>query len=241
MSYELQSFCFFQNLRLDPFCPFAGGLLSDCEIRWHCVIKPAIYQSPLLIMRKHRFTTLSIEDFLCNNEEQKLLDTIFSLRRTVIICGPCGSGKTSLCYVLLKKYAASERVCFLEDYSEIPTNNPLWIKLLKRKKSIDNRAGLEFENLLSEALRLSPQRIILGEIKTNELSVFLNASLSGHGGSITTFHSDCVNDFVNRVKICDTQEEKLLNSVLKSVYLIFVKRFEGSPAIKNIVSLHNFL
>ena len=124
---KIQEFSFSQGLRLDPGNPFTGGTFRN--YRWSAAIPPISVQGPIFTLRRHRFGDLGVDDFDGYKEHGDLIKSEWNNKSSVLICGPTGSGKTSLLTCLLRQYSFGERVFILEDLEEIPILSPHWVSL----------------------------------------------------------------------------------------------------------------
>ena len=178
------------GLRLDPIRPFAGGILCEEGLRWHCILPPAAPHGPIFVLRKHRFAGLVIDDFA--EEEKGLKSQLMSLLddgASILFCGETGSGKTSLLTASLKACALKDRVLIVEELEEIPLLGNLWSKLLCKPESVYGSGELSMDVLFRECLRLRPDRMVLGELRGTEFFCFLEAISSGHNGIFASFHA----------------------------------------------------
>ena len=198
----LMSFARHEGVRLDPICGSAGGRISielcqqvgmgQSHLRWHALLPPLSQDGPLMTVRRHRFGHLSWNDFGGTSESKEKVLRAARNRRSLLIAGPTGSGKTSLLVTLLAEVAPQERVVIMESLAELPQLFPSWIRLLERPPNLEGIGATSVERLVREALRLRPDRIVLGEIRGKEARSFLGAILSGHGGGMATIHAGSV-------------------------------------------------
>jgi len=182
--------------------------------RVQVVAPPATRGGTVLAVRKHLISDLSLEDLAGGGlfdrqaptdlEEKAearlsaLLDSGDSLgalreavrrRKTIVISGGTGSGKTTLLNALVKEIDPSERLVAIEDAAEIRLDHPNSVGLIAVRGEM-GEARVDADALLTAALRLRPDRILLGELRGSEAFAFLRAVNSGHPGSITTIHAD---------------------------------------------------
>jgi Flp pilus assembly CpaF family ATPase len=198
----LMSFARHEGVRLDPVCGSAGGRISmelcqrvglgQSHVRWHALLPPLSQDGPLMTVRRHRFGHLTWDDFGGTPaSKEKVLEAARN-RRSLLIAGPTGSGKTTLLMTLLAEVAPQERVVILESLAELPKLFPSWIRLLERPPNLEGIGATSIERLMREALRLRPDRMVLGEIRGKEARSFLGAILSGHSGGMATIHAGSV-------------------------------------------------
>lgn len=187
MIHWIQTLAFRNLQRIDPLFPCNGGVLNGAW-RWHGILPPAAPDGPLFCLRRQRLTDLGLESFGLTKGQSSELEAALRSNRPLLICGPTGSGKTSLLTALLKEWCMNERVCLLERIQEIPRYSPRWISLVERPANQEGRGAISLDALFEEALRLLPQRIVVGEIRGPEAGAFFNSSLAGHLGVVSTIH-----------------------------------------------------
>ncbi len=195
MRISLQTLAFSQNMRLDPLQPAAGGLISlkegedqQLHIRWHALLPPVARDGPLLSLRRHRLDLLKFRDFVGSEAGETILQ-LLRLPRPLLISGPTGSGKTSLLIALLKELAADERVAILEQLPEIPRLSPFWIRLCAQSRDLSGRGAFDLNAIFDELLRLRPDRLVIGELRSQEARTFKRSLLAGHGAAWCTLHA----------------------------------------------------
>ena len=177
------------GVRLDPFCPFAGGILKHHKVRWHAAIPPAAPAGPMLVLRKQSFDVVDLSSFEFENFSDSTVLQWQKRGISVVFFGSTGCGKTTLLCSLLRRYFLECRVGIVESVIEMPLDSPTWFRLVQVGQDVAGRGGVGFERLVAEILRLSPEAIVLGEIRGEEAYLWAELSRSGHGGIFTTFHA----------------------------------------------------
>jgi pilus assembly protein CpaF len=185
----LLAFARAQGVRLDASCGTAGGVLAGEALRWHCVLPPLARDGPVLAVRRHRFGRVGLADFAGDLATRTALATAVRARADVLVAGPTGSGKTTLVAALLAELAADERVVSVEALPELPPTSMRSIRLVERAPNLEGRGGVSLRRLVREALRLRPDRLVVGEIRGREAGAFVEALETGHGGLIATVHA----------------------------------------------------
>jgi pilus assembly protein CpaF len=188
-----------QEVRLDPACGSAGGTLPELPGRWHCVLPPLSRDGPLFCIRRHRFEALTLDDFSMTAEVRSRLERHVEVGAPLVIVGSTACGKTSLLAALLREHALDERVIVIETIPELPRLGPAWIRLAERPASLEGRGGIAADRLLAEALRLSPDRLVLGEIRGAEARAFVEAARTGHAGLMATLHAGSASEALARL------------------------------------------
>ena len=237
MLSALQDFAFHSGARLDPFQPSAGGVSIEGSYRWHCIVPPASGDEVIFSLRRHRFQSLKFSDFEISRAILEEVIDVLKMREHILICGPTGSGKTSLLMALLGRYFLSERIVLIEDISELPLMSPTWVKLVAKKPGIGGNGAVDFNSLFESCLRIRPDRIVVGELRSiDEMRTFLHAISSGHGSVISTIHSANIHDVLTRFwvqssssasELAGLANSDALGSVLEKVQCLFLSRSQN--------------
>ena len=169
--------------------------------RVHATLASGISNRTLLSIRAHRNESLTLSqlalDGFCTFQEMALLEQLVRKRSSVLISGPTGSGKTTLLRALLAE-AKGERIVLLEDVSELAPIPGHVISLQTRQSNVEGRGEITLDRLLREALRMRPDRIVVGEVRGAELSVLLQALNTGHSGA-ATIHANSLQAVAGRL------------------------------------------
>ena len=196
----LQDFALDHGQRLDPVIGSAGGLALGGICRWHALLPPLVLDGATLSIRRHRFEHLSLADFTYGSPDlEEKLGQALSKRRNLLIIGPTGAGKTSLLVALTKAYCATERIISLESWPELPLLTPLSLRLVTRRANLEGAGSVSIDRLLEEALRLRPDRLVLGEIRGAEARAFVELVATGHGGALGTMHAATPREGMDRL------------------------------------------
>jgi Flp pilus assembly CpaF family ATPase len=191
---RLQDFALAQGLRWDPMQPAAGGsfsvqsLAGERHYRWHGLLAPVARDGLLLSIRRHRLGDFSLDDYLESHHQAEALRLLDS-SSPVFVMGPTGSGKTSFMVSILLHCAADERLAILEQIPEVPKLSPRWIRLCAQAANISGEGAVSLEYLIDELLRLRPDRMIIGELRREEIFAYKRALLAGHAAVWTTVHA----------------------------------------------------
>ena len=187
------------GVRLDPLVGAAGGSFDGQNYRWHCVMPPLAPDGPLFSIRRHRFDQLDLSRFEVDSDTLSKLEESMIKRANILICGPTGSGKTSVLSTLLRTYAGSERVILVESLPELPLPTPFSARLIERQANLEQVGAFGLDRLLREALRLRPDRLVVGEVRGAEAAVLCEALLSGHQGVMATIHAATSSEAVSKL------------------------------------------
>ncbi len=212
------------QVRLDPVIGSGGGVVG-CH-RWHAVLPPLSQDGVIFVLRKHQFQSLTLDSFRAPLNLKARIVNAFSTRQSLLICGPTASGKSSLLAALLRQFAARERVITLESVAELPLHNEYSVRLCERHPNPDGIGGVSLEHLVREALRLTPDRLVLGEIRGIEARAWVEALFSGHSGLLATIHAGSAAEARARLSMLAAGHHDLTKEVseLRGVGIIVMSR-----------------
>jgi pilus assembly protein CpaF len=192
-----------QGLRFDRAHPTVDTRLADGS-RLHAVGAPLTAAGPLVTVRKfatvaHTWDDLEAVDAVPHAARRLLGDAVAD-RRAVVCCGRTGTGKTTLLGLLLSEVSAAERVVVVEDAPELALRCPHAVRLETRPASGEGTAAVDFRDLVRQALRMRPDRIVVGEVRGTEIVDVLAALATGHEGCMTTVHSRAADEALVRLE-----------------------------------------
>lgn len=183
--------------RLDDASPVADARLPDGN-RLHAVLPPVSPGCAAISVRVVRTRALSLDDLVASGvvdgATAGLLAAIVAARLSVLVCGATGSGKTTLMATLLSLAAPGERIVVIEEAGEIAPSHPHIVRLVERRANVEGAGEVRLAQLVREALRMRPDRVVLGECRGAELREVLAAFNTGHRGGMTTIHANSVHD-----------------------------------------------
>jgi len=189
--------------RVDEASPLVDARLADGS-RVNCVIPPLSLDGPLLTIRRFRRQGFSLGDLVANStltsELAGFLEKVVRARANVVVSGGTGSGKTTLLNVLSSLVAGGERIITIEDAAELRLQQDHVLRLESRPPSLEGEGEITIRRLVRNALRMRPDRIIVGEVRGAEALDMLQALNSGHDGSMTTVHSNSAADALRRIE-----------------------------------------
>lgn len=184
--------------RLDRVSPIVDARLRDGS-RLCAVIPPVSTQGMCVSIRRFTEQPLSLEHFAPPHVIQLLLNAV-QQRSNIVVSGKTGSGKTSLLNVLCSHLHNNERVLCLEDVRELRMHQPNAVQLETRPSSAEGVAEISMTDLVRTALRLRPDRLIIGEIRGTEVIDMLAALNTGHSGSMSTCHAHSASQALGRIE-----------------------------------------
>jgi pilus assembly protein CpaF len=189
--------------RIDESCPLVDARLPDGS-RVNAIIPPLAIQGPVLTIRRFPHDPWTLERLVSlgtvSQEMADYLKQCVRARRSVIISGGTGSGKTSTLNTLGRCIPSGERIITIEDAAELRLGHPHLISLESRPPNIEGKGEVPIRTLVRNALRMRPDRIIVGEVRGAEAFDMLQAMNTGHRGSLTTLHANSPSDAMVRLE-----------------------------------------
>jgi pilus assembly protein CpaF len=189
--------------RIDDSSPMVDARLQDGS-RVNAIIPPLAIDGPHLSIRKFRRDVLSGDDLLKNGSLTEpmieFLRGCVKARLNVLISGGTGSGKTTFLNMLSESIPHNERIVTIEDSAELQLRQPHVVRLETRPPNIEGSGHVTQRQLVINALRMRPDRIILGEVRGGEALDMLQAMNTGHDGSLTTLHANAPRDALTRLE-----------------------------------------
>ncbi len=189
--------------RIDESSPMVDARLPDGS-RVNAIIAPLALDGATLSIRKFSVRPLGLHDLVRNAsmtpEISELLQGVVKGRLNVLVSGGTGSGKTTLLNALSASIPIEERVITIEDAAELRLQQPHVVRLETRPPNIEGRGEVDQRALVKNALRMRPDRIILGEARGSEAFDMLQAMNTGHEGSMSTIHANTARDALARLE-----------------------------------------
>jgi pilus assembly protein CpaF len=189
--------------RVDELSPMVDARLADGS-RVNVVIPPLAIDGPALSIRRFGASRPGPEELVemgtLSAEQRQLLERAVASRRSVLVSGGTGSGKTTLLNALSSFIGAGERVVTIEDAAELRLLQPHVVRLESRPAGIEGRGAVTIRDLLRNALRMRPDRIVIGEVRGVEALDLLTALNTGHDGALSTVHASSPADALSRLE-----------------------------------------
>lgn len=189
--------------RIDESMPMVDARLPDGS-RVNAIIPPLSLVGPVITIRKFSRDPLTIHDLIrfgtLTPPMATLLEACVKGRLNILISGGTGSGKTSTLNVLSSFIPQTERIVTIEDAAELQLHQEHVITLESRPPNIEGKGAITIRDLVRNALRMRPERIIVGEVRAGEALDMLQAMNTGHDGSLTTGHANSPRDILSRLE-----------------------------------------
>lgn len=189
--------------RIDESMPMVDARLPDGS-RVNAIIAPVSLIGPVITIRKFSKDPLTIQDLIrfgtLTPKMAKFIEACVKARLNIIISGGTGSGKTSSLNVLSSFIPENERIVTVEDAAELQLRQEHVITLESRPPNIEGKGAVTIRDLVRNALRMRPERIIVGEVRSGEALDMLQAMNTGHDGSMTTGHANSPRDMIARLE-----------------------------------------
>lgn len=189
--------------RLDESMPMVDARLPDGS-RVNAIIPPLALNGPVVTIRKFSSVPLTIEDLIrfgsLNPAMARMLEACVKGRLNIVVSGGTGAGKTSTLNVLSSFIPEHERIITIEDAAEIKLNQEHVVSMETRPPNIEGKGAIAIRDLVRNALRMRPDRIVVGEVRGGEALDMLQAMNTGHDGSLTTGHANSPRDMISRLE-----------------------------------------
>jgi len=234
--------------RLDEASPMVDARLPDGS-RVNAIIPPLALDGPSISIRKFTGNHLTARQLIEGGSmTQACLDVLIRAvesRRNIIISGGTGTGKTTMLNLISQYIPRTERILTIEDSAELVLHHPHVVRLETRPANTEGKGRISPRELVVNALRMRPDRIILGEVRSAEIIELLQAMNTGHEGSMSTIHANNTRDALVRIETLlavsgyDASEKaigRLIGSAL-DIIIQLVRRPDGKRAVSEVVSL----
>src|SRR5580692_939759 len=234
--------------RVDESTPLVDARLPDGS-RVNAAIPPVAVDGPLLSIRRFGRQALRPEDLVrsltLTESMRQTLEYCVKARLNILISGGTGSGKTTLLNVLSSYIPEDERIVTIEDAAELRLQQTHVARLETRPANVEGQGAIRIRDLVINALRMRPDRIIVGEVRSEEALDMLQAMNTGHDGSLTTIHSNTPRDGVARLEVmvgmgnANMSARAIRQQVSSAVdVMVQVSRFsDGSRKLTHITEL----
>ena len=231
--------------RVDESTPMVDARLPDGS-RVNAIIPPIALDGPCLSIRKFKKVPLTAEDLLrggsITQAELDYLKVKVEARTNLIVVGGTGSGKTTFLNLLSSWIPPGERIVTVEDAAELRLRHNHVVRLETRPPNLEGQRAISARDLVRNALRMRPDRIIVGEVRGDEVLDMLQAMNTGHDGSMTTLHANNVRDAMHRIELLAgfagyTGGEKTLRGQIAAAIQLIVHVSRLSSGQRRVVSI----
>jgi len=231
--------------RIDESSPYVDARLTDGS-RVNAIIPPLALDGPVLSIRRFGINPLRMNDVLANDsispEMALILEGCIKARLNILISGGTGTGKTTLLNILSEYIPNDERIVTIEDSAELQMKQEHVVRLETRPPNIEGQGQVTQRDLVRNALRMRPDRIIVGEVRGGEALDMLQAMNTGHDGSLSTVHANSTRDALSRVSTMvlmagmDLPERAIREQIASAIHLI-VQLVRLSDGTRRVVSI----
>ncbi|MDH3226946.1 MAG: ATPase, T2SS/T4P/T4SS family [Thermoleophilia bacterium] len=235
--------------RVDVASPMVDARLADGS-RLNVVVPPLALDGPSLAIRRFPEQPLTAEDLLRNGtvdeELRALLETAVTDHQNLLVTGGTGSGKTTTLAVLASFIEPHERLITIEDAAELRIELPHVVRLESRPPSLQGTGAVTIRDLVRNALRMRPDRIVVGEVRGHEALDMLAAMTTGHEGSISTIHASSPEDALRRLQLLaamgdsEIAYDAIVDQVASAIDLVVhqVRLADGRRRISSVAAVH---
>jgi pilus assembly protein CpaF len=231
--------------RIDDSSPLVDARLADGS-RVNAIIPPLAIDGPHVSIRKFKRDALSGPDLLRTDSLTEamltVLEGIVKARLNILISGGTGAGKTTLLNILSSYIPSDERIVTIEDSAELQLRQPHVVRLETRVANMEGSGEVSARALLVNSLRMRPDRIVVGEVRSHEAVDMLQAMNTGHDGSITTLHANTPRDALSRLETMIAMAnlnipEKAMRQQISSAIDVVIQASRLSDGSRKVMSI----
>ena len=232
--------------RLDDAQPMVDARLADGS-RLNVVLPPLAPDGPLLTLRRFAPRPFTLAELVelgsLSQADSVVLEACVRARLAIVISGGTSSGKTSLLGALAARIDASERIVTVEDAAELRIDRPHVARLEARGASLEGRGEVGIRELVRNALRMRPDRLVVGEVRGGEALDMLQAMTTGHDGSLTTVHAKSPEDALRRIELLALMAglelpHAAVREQVASAFDVVVQVVRRADGERRLVSIH---
>jgi pilus assembly protein CpaF len=187
------------GLRIDRASPMVDARLSDGS-RLHAVLPPLALDGPCVTIRRFSVQAVPLQSFGIDANACAFLGAIVQAGWNVVVAGATSAGKTTCCNALAAYVSPEERIVTIEETAELALRQPHVVRLEARRANAEGAGKVEVRDLVRAALRMRPDRLIVGEVRGGEALDMLQACNTGHDGSLSTVHANSPADALARLE-----------------------------------------
>jgi pilus assembly protein CpaF len=187
------------GLRLDRASPIVDARLPDGS-RLHAVLPPLAPDGPCVSIRRFGAKAVAVDAFDVDASAVRFFDVLVRAGWNLVVSGATSSGKTTFCNALARSIDPSERIVTIEETAELRLAQPHVVRLEARPPNAEGTGAVSVRELVRSALRMRPDRIVVGEVRGGEALDMLQACNTGHDGSLSTVHANSPDDALARIE-----------------------------------------
>lgn len=233
---------------IDEASPMVDARLKDGS-RVNAIIHPVSLIGPVITIRKFARDPISVQDLISFGSISpnilKFLDICVKSKLNIIVTGGTGSGKTTLLNILSGYIPENERIITIEDAAEVQLRQKHVVTLESRPANTEGCGQITIRNLVRNALRMRPDRLIIGEVRSGEALDMLQAMNTGHNGSMTTAHANSPRDLISRLETMvlmagiEIPVKAIRQQISSAIDLIVhqVRMHDGSRKVVNVTEV----
>jgi pilus assembly protein CpaF len=231
--------------RIDESSPMVDARLSDGS-RVNAIIPPLSLDGPVLSIRRFGAEPLRISKLIeigaLTKDIAEMFEMCVSARLNILISGGTGAGKTTLLNALSAYIPEEQRIVTIEDSAELQLQQPHVVRLETRPSNIEGRGEVSQRDLVKNALRMRPDRIVIGEVRGGEAIDMLQAMNTGHDGSLTTVHANTPRDALARLETMIQMtgmklSERAMRQQIASALNLVIQAARLSDGTRRVVSI----
>ncbi|MFJ1582601.1 TadA family conjugal transfer-associated ATPase [Streptomyces sp. NPDC088197] len=230
--------------RLDDAHPWVDARLPD-GTRLHAVLPPVVVGSPCLSLRVVRARAFTLAELVAagtlDTETARLLRAVLDARLSFMISGGTGSGKTTLLSCLLGLVDPAARIVLAEDSAELRPDHPHVVRLETRPANQEGAGHVTLRDLVRQALRMRPDRLVVGEVRGAEVTDLLSALNTGHEGGCGTVHANAAADVPARLEALGSTaglDRAALHSQLAAALAVVIHLARDSSGLRRLAEIH---
>jgi pilus assembly protein CpaF len=236
------------GLRVDESCPYVDARLPDGS-RFHALVPPLSLCGPVVTLRKFGITPLGPDELISTSTlSPEVLDFLGAGvrgRANILVSGGASSGKTTLLGALSSFIPPDERIITIEDAAELRLVQPHVVRLEARPANVEGRGAVSVRDLVRNALRMRPDRIVVGEVRGGEALDMLQAMNTGHEGSMSTAHANSPQELMSRLETMalmsdiDLPAAHVREQIASTIDLVvhMVRHREGRRAVSRVTAV----
>lgn len=184
--------------RCDTSSPIVDAWLADGS-RVHGVLPPIAADGPYITIRRFISRSFDLDQFCKSEVQVQRIKDLVSGSKNVVVAGGTSSGKTTLLNCLIHYVDHNERIVSIEETAELKTDHPHWVRLLARVSNSEGAGKVSLGDLVKASLRMRPDRIVVGEVRSAEAFDLIQALNTGHDGSLCTIHANGPYEVIHRM------------------------------------------